>query len=460
MGQIKVESETLLSLGERISQISSNINGECYNIQNEANKLKERINTCLNEARSERIRRELELEEAQRRQDELASAGGETILSLATGLAAAAMTAEIVAREAALAKAVYKENQLIKINDEFEDEVSPKINLQTKINQDIQMDVAGSYTVLSQLAEIVERDEKVQWLNTNYGYSSFRVSGGIIATDDLNYSQGRQPKHIEKIEGSNCSFAFQESGTSLTQNQTENRVENRLPRIYYGVDKQSCLSTTHESIDGIDVKTIGINSDTTNKLISIQGTNTLGYEGCCALSTIANINKILGRTVEENQVVNLASSLGICDTSYSGKENKFNGGMNDEGITRMLSGIYGVETRIEKNSNLSIDELGNYIKSGHIVTVGLDAGALWKNGVDKPTGKANHQVLLTKVSYDNNGNIVGFYMADTGRGLSTGNNVFVNKEDFISSFFESVFGDRIKDATAIISLEPLLQEEK
>ena len=77
-------------------------------------------------------------------------------------------------------------------------------------------------------------------------------------------------------------------------------------------------------------------------------------------------------------------------------------------------------------NNCSINTLANYIKQGYVAIVAVDSEILWKE--NNETTLSNHFITIIGVYYDQNDNLKGFYVCDSGK--QTNNIDKYSVEDF------------------------------
>ena len=152
--------------------------------------------------------------------------------------------------------------------------------------------------------------------------------------------------------------------------------------------------------------------ETGRKLDSRQGKEN-GYLGTCGLVSCVNILRLAGYPATEGEVVRYASSTpagfgtGKLCTTNSFPEN--NGGTSAKGRQQILR-HFGIQSELK---DATIRNLSDAVCEGRGVIISVYAGMLhygWSNYRDL------HAVTVTSVKKDRHGNVLGFYVCDSGTG--------------------------------------------
>jgi len=144
-----------------------------------------------------------------------------------------------------------------------------------------------------------------------------------------------------------------------------------------------------------------------------QGDAVVGYEGTCALVSIANLGIQSGGNFSEAGVV-LRAIDNQWTTTDAALPEYLRGGTNYT-CQRALLRSYGFDTAAQ--FQYDAPALCNLIRSGRGVILAVNAGVLWNEPSNVGDGRINHMVTLTGVALDaGSGAIQGFYIADSGRG--------------------------------------------
>ncbi len=181
----------------------------------------------------------------------------------------------------------------------------------------------------------------------------------------------------------------------------------------------------HGLVDGRDVLVYGYPKR--NELDYMQGDAVSGFLGTCALTSIANILTQMGRPTTESQVVTRAIANGWTVSDPALPAWRLGGSNIDD--QRQLLESYGVRNQAILGYNEA--GLANLLRGGRGVVVALNAGVLWGEAAYQGNGAVNHAVTLTgAVHAHDSGELVGFYLSDSGRGLVNDMTRFVDIATF------------------------------
>ncbi len=165
-----------------------------------------------------------------------------------------------------------------------------------------------------------------------------------------------------------------------------------------------------------------------------QGHNDRGYRQDCALAATAAVLRDCGVDASESDVVDQASSEGLCDTTQLNAAE--NGGVKDGRDIRELLTRNGVESAIENPQNA--EELAVYVEEGQGVVTEIDADELWdapptpdSPGYYDADGRShvNHAVQVTGTVRGISGELAGIVINDTGHPEGAGRVVPLEKWD-------------------------------
>lgn len=181
----------------------------------------------------------------------------------------------------------------------------------------------------------------------------------------------------------------------------------------------------HGLVDGRDVLVYGYPKR--NELDYMQGDAVSGFLGTCALTSIANMLTQMGRPTTESQVVTRAIANGWTVSDPALPAWRLGGSNIDD--QRQLLESYGVRNQAILGYNEA--GLANLLRGGRGVVVALNAGVLWGEAAYQGNGAVNHAVTLTgAVHAHDSGELVGFYLSDSGRGLVNDMTRFVDIATF------------------------------
>ncbi len=273
--------------------------------------------------------------------------------------------------------------------------------------------------------------------NTLIGNSADNILDGVTGADLMRGGAGNDTYYVDNA-GDVVSERAGE-GRDMVQSSVSYRlgaeVENLLLLDFSKPEKGA--------VDGRNVLVYGYPKR--NELDYMQGDAVDNYTGTCALTSIANLLTQAGRPTTEAQVVRLAINNNWTVSNPALPAHQL-GGTNVEDQRKLL-GSYGLRNDVVTGYN----EMGmaNLLRSGRGVILAVNAGLLWGEDAYKGNGAVNHAVTLTgAVIAESDGALLGFYLADSGRGRVSDMNRFVD----ISSLRRAA--DR-PNAYAIHTLEPV-----
>jgi len=152
-----------------------------------------------------------------------------------------------------------------------------------------------------------------------------------------------------------------------------------------------------------------------------QGANLYGFEGTCGLVSVEDVLNQFGKEVSENDVVRHAIETGRC---FVGERPSDSGGTTMSDQAQLLSDA-GVPAHPEVNADFN--DLARWVNEGRGVIIEVNAGVLWNDANAYDHGQANHAVVLTGAAVDpNSGQLLGFYVNDSGRALPGDSGLFVS----------------------------------
>ncbi len=182
-----------------------------------------------------------------------------------------------------------------------------------------------------------------------------------------------------------------------------------------------------------------------NELDYMQGDAEPTFRGTCALTSIANLLSQADRPTTEGEVLRVAidNNWAVQDPELPAYQR---GGSNYVQQQAILNS-YGIRNDLIVGYN----EAGtaNLLRSGRGVLQAVNAGALWDDPAYNDNGAINHMVTLTGVAYsETSGELLGFYIADSGREKVSDMTRFVGLEQFRRAA-------NVAGGYAIYTLEPL-----
>lgn len=180
--------------------------------------------------------------------------------------------------------------------------------------------------------------------------------------------------------------------------------------------------------------------ETGGKLNSCQG-KVNGFLGTCGLVSCVNVLRLAGYPATESEVVGYASStsagLGrgkLCTTNSFPEDN---GGTSAKTRQQILQ-HFGIKSELKE---ASVNNIADAVSDGRGVIISVYAGMLyngWSNHRDL------HAITVTSVKKDRYGNVLGFYICDSGTGG-------VDSSKFYTTFqVENALSGRPMNVTSII----------
>ena len=180
--------------------------------------------------------------------------------------------------------------------------------------------------------------------------------------------------------------------------------------------------------------------ETGGKLDSCQG-KVSGFLGTCGLVSCVNVLRLAGYPATESEVVGYASTTSagfgrgkLCTTNSFPEDN---GGTSAKTRQQILQ-HFGIKSELRE---ASVENIADAVSDGRGVIISVYAGMLyngWSNHRDL------HAITVTSVKKDRSGNVLGFYVCDSGTGG-------VDNSKFYTTFqVENALSGRPMNATSII----------
>jgi Ca2+-binding RTX toxin-like protein len=156
-----------------------------------------------------------------------------------------------------------------------------------------------------------------------------------------------------------------------------------------------------------------------------QGDEVPGYKGTCGETSVANICIMSGLQETEADVVKRAIANGWCRTQASDDASR--GGCNQYDQMNLLKS-FGLPSDCSYGYDQA--KLAGLLKDGRGVLIAVNAGKLWDDPDYVQGGVLNHVVTVTGVACDaSSGDVLGFYIADSGRGQAADANRYLSTDD-------------------------------
>lgn len=152
--------------------------------------------------------------------------------------------------------------------------------------------------------------------------------------------------------------------------------------------------------------------ETGGKLDSNQG-KVNGFLGTCGLVSCVNVLRLAGYPATESEVVGYASTtsagFGIGKLCTTNSFPEYNGGTSAKTRQQILQ-HFGINSELRE---ASVDNIADAVSDGRGVIISVYAGMLYNGWSDH---RDLHAITVTSVKKDRYGNVLGFYVCDSGTG--------------------------------------------
>ena len=241
--------------------------------------------------------------------------------------------------------------------------------------------------------------------NKIIGNSSDNIIDGVTGADEMIGGLGNDTYYVDNINDSIVEHANQ--GTDTIQSSITYTLGNNIENL-------SLLDFSKPEkgqVDGEAVLVYGFPKR--NELDYMQGDAIENYQGTCALTSIANIITQTGTPTTEGEVVNTAinNDWAVNDPSLPASQL---GGSNYLQQQAILNS-YGIANDVIHGYNET--GIANLLRGGRGIVLAVNAGELWDNQNYIGNGSVNHAITLTAAVHNaSTGDLMGFYISDSGRG--------------------------------------------
>ncbi|WP_240462055.1 calcium-binding protein [Burkholderia sp. Nafp2/4-1b] len=255
--------------------------------------------------------------------------------------------------------------------------------------------------------------------NRIVGNSADNILDGVTGADTMIGGKGNDTYYVDNVGDRVVEFAGE--GIDTVQSKISytlgEHVEN-LNLLDFGKPEKGL-------VDGVAVHVYGYPK--ANELDYMQGDAVPRFQGTCALTSIANLLTQTGTPTTEGDVVRRAIDNQWAVTSPAATDYQ-RGGSNYVQQQALLKS-YG----IANNLLAGYDEhaVANLIRSGRGVILALNSGRLWEDSAYLDGGGVNHVVTVTGAVYgDADGELKGFYIADSGRQRISDMTRYISLQEF------------------------------
>jgi Ca2+-binding RTX toxin-like protein len=240
--------------------------------------------------------------------------------------------------------------------------------------------------------------------NKIIGNSSDNILDGVTGADTMIGAAGNDIYYVDNLGDQVIELANEGNDTvqSTMSYTLANNVEN-LSLLDFSKPEKGLVD---------DVPILVYGYPKMNELDYSQGDAVPDYQGTCALTSIANLLTQADVVASEAQVIQVAmdNHWMVMDASLPAYRR---GGSNYIQQQALLSS-FGIRNQLLAGYNE--EAIGNLIRSGRGVMIGLNAGVLWGDNNYRDDGGVNHVVTITGAAYNEaTGSLMGFYIADSGR---------------------------------------------
>jgi len=273
--------------------------------------------------------------------------------------------------------------------------------------------------------------------NLIVGNSSDNILDGVTGADTMIGGQGNDVYYVDNVGDVVTELAGE--GTDTAQSsisyQLGSNMENLLLLDF--AQPESGL------VNGQSVLVYGYPKR--HELDYMQGDAVQNYLGTCALTSIANLITQTGRPTSESQIINLAIQNNWALNNPSLPAWRLGGSSVTQ--QRAILDSYGIRNDVVMGYNES--GIASLVRSGRGVILGVNAGKLWGDSAYNGNGSVNHAITLTGAVYrETDGMLMGFYIADSGRGMVSDMTRFVD----VATFRNAV---NVTGAYAIYTIAPV-----
>lgn len=259
--------------------------------------------------------------------------------------------------------------------------------------------------ILNKYAELIRKSSSITFGGTQTGTTSFIPS----QSESNSSSSVAQTTSVHGVGSANGSFELNSTNQTWT------------------------TSTDGSMVFNTPVETGG-------KLDSCQG-KVNGFLGTCGLVSCVNVLRLAGYPATESKVVGYASTTSagfgrgkLCTTNSFPEDN---GGTSAKTRQQILQ-HFGIKSELRE---ASVENIADAVSDGRGVIISVYAGMLYNGWSDH---RDLHAITVTSVKKDRSGNVLGFYVCDSGTGG-------VDNSKFYTTFqVENALSGRPMNVTSII----------
>lgn len=258
--------------------------------------------------------------------------------------------------------------------------------------------------------------------NLIVGNGSDNIIDGVTGADTMIGGSGDDTYYVDDAGDAVVEYAGEGIDT------IQSKISATLGDHIENLNLLDCSKPERGLVNGRAVLVYGFPK--ANELDYMQGDAIPEFKGTCALTSIANLLVQANTPTTEGEVVQRAidNRWAVTDAALDDYQR---GGSNYQQQQDLLDS-YGMRNAVLSGYNEHA--VANLVHSGRGLLIGLNAGKLWDDARYLDDGGVNHVVTVTGVAYaEDNGKLMGFYIADSGRQRVSDMTRFVSIEAFSSA---------------------------
>jgi len=136
------------------------------------------------------------------------------------------------------------------------------------------------------------------------------------------------------------------------------------------------------------------------------------YQNCGVQSARQIVEQASGQPLPDSELEFLNKAIDTCGVEKEKNHPKDSGG-SDAGRRQCILKQYGVASKIE---DASLENVDRALRDGKGVIISADVAVLWQHRPGVPPQTVRHAVVVTHGHYDQDGNLAGVWVNDTGIG--------------------------------------------
>lgn len=194
-------------------------------------------------------------------------------------------------------------------------------------------------------------------------------------------------------------------GALLERGNCENKC-NDSSVIFKKEADPNCFSVTQETWHKLDNAIVYDRPVEKRKDLELSQGKVHRFHGTCGLCSCVNILRLAGVAITEKEMVAFAREHKLCQNHFWLKSEK-NGATSADDRQQILK-YFGISSVLMPPD---IEAIADAVENGKGVIISVYASQLWNV---RKSSEDLHAVAVTSVKKDCEGNILGFYIADSG----------------------------------------------